>query len=76
VQVAEEVSREGEVTSSNPADRVATNFARKMVRLATFAPDNGPLSRLKIFVFWFFRIFLFRALPSVGLSAKSLPSAQ
>jgi hypothetical protein len=27
VQVAEEVSREGEVTRSNPTDRVAANFA-------------------------------------------------
>jgi hypothetical protein len=67
VQVAEEVSREGEVTSSNPTDRVAANFARKM--------PVGPLPRLKKIFPGFFRIFLFRALPSVGLSAKALPSA-
>jgi hypothetical protein len=31
---------------------------------------------LKKFFPGFFRIFLFRALPSVGLSVKALPSAQ
>jgi hypothetical protein len=81
VQVAEEVSREGEVTSSNPTDRVAANFARKMPRLATSTETSGrwpvgPLPRLKKFFPGFFRIFLFRALPSVGLSAKALPSAR
>jgi hypothetical protein len=38
VQVVEEVSREGEVTSSNPADRVAANFARKMLRALEALP--------------------------------------
>jgi hypothetical protein len=46
VQVAEEVSREGEVTSSNPADHVAANFARKMPRLATFNEFHGIKSKL------------------------------
>jgi hypothetical protein len=44
VQVAEEVSREGEVTSSNLADRVAANSARKMPRLATCMETDGPAS--------------------------------
>jgi hypothetical protein len=52
--------------SLNPADRVAANFARKMPRLAL---ASGALPRL-IFL-GFFRIFLFRALPSVGHSAKA-----
>jgi hypothetical protein len=34
-------STEGEVTSSNPADRVAVNFARKMPRLATSTETGG-----------------------------------
>jgi hypothetical protein len=42
MQVAKEVSREGEVTSSNPADRVGAKFVRKMRSLA-----SGPLSQLK-----------------------------
>jgi hypothetical protein len=41
VQVAEEVLREGEVTSSNPVDRVAMNFARKIPRLATSTETDG-----------------------------------
>jgi hypothetical protein len=64
VQVAEEVSREGEVTSSNPADRVATNFARKMPRLATSTEMGGalasvPLPRLKFFSRFFLHFFYF-----------------
>jgi hypothetical protein len=47
--VAEEVSREGEVMSLNPADRVAANFARKMPRLAL---ASGALPRLIFFRFF------------------------
>jgi hypothetical protein len=75
--MAEEVSYEGEVTSSNPADR---EFCAKNAATCDFDGDeqalaSGPLPRLK--KTGFFRIFfLFRALPSVSrvpdkwLSAK------
>jgi hypothetical protein len=67
VQVAEEVSREGEVTSSNPADRVTANFVRKMPRLRRRRAGAGlwappPIKKNSRV---FFHIFLFRALPSV-----------
>jgi hypothetical protein len=66
VQVVEEVSREGDVTSSNPTDRVVANFARKMPRLAEcWAPL--PIKKN----LGFFYIFSFRALPSVGHSIKA-----
>jgi hypothetical protein len=64
VQVAEDVSREWEVTSSNPADRVAANFARKMPRLATSTETGGrwpvgPSPDWKIFFQVFFAFFYF-----------------
>jgi hypothetical protein len=67
VQVAEEISREGEVRSSNPTDRVAANFARKIPRLDRRALASRPLPRLKFFqVFFVFFISRFAERRALG----------
>jgi hypothetical protein len=59
VQVADEVSREGKVTSSNPADRVAAKNARDFDGDGR-ALASGPLPRLKFFSGFFSHFFISR----------------
>jgi hypothetical protein len=68
IQWLEKVPCEGEVVGSNPAGRIAVNFAQKIPRLVTLA--GGGLPRLKK-IPNFFGFFSVRTLPSVEHSAKT-----
>ena len=76
--MVEEVRAQREVSSSNRVGRVAMKFTRKMSEMGGRWPMGASIDSI---FFWvkipiFFGFFSVSTLPSVGHSAKALPSAR
>ena len=78
--MVEEVRAQREVSGSNRVGRVAMKFTQKMSEMGGRWPVGASIDKKKSF-FWvkipiFFGFFSVSTLPSVGHSAKALPSAR
>ena len=79
--MVEEVRAKREVSGSNRVGRIAMKFTRKMSEMGGRWPVGASIDKKNSNFFWvkipiYFGFFSVSTLPSVGHSAKALPSAR